>query len=115
VLDRLVTEICLDRAGIDAVVRQLETAGMPQHVRVYLHIEPAASPARSTIAWNPRFWSTGRFIPRPGPAPVLPPPRSSTTAAMAASRKYGGKGNRVGTVSFISHVRDHDSPSWLLR
>ena len=38
-LDRLVAEIGLDRSGIDAVVGQLEAAGVAQHVRVDLHIE----------------------------------------------------------------------------
>ena len=32
-------EIGLDRAGIDALVRQLKSAGMPEHVRVKLHVE----------------------------------------------------------------------------
>ena len=32
-------EIGLDRAGIDAIVRQLKPTGVPQHVRVKLHIE----------------------------------------------------------------------------
>jgi hypothetical protein len=41
-LDRLVAKICLDRSGIDAVVRQLKPAGMAQHVRVDLHIEPSS-------------------------------------------------------------------------
>ena len=34
VLDGSVPEVRLQRAGIDAIVRELETAGMPQHVRV---------------------------------------------------------------------------------
>jgi len=38
-LDRLVAEIGLDGPGIDAVVGQLEAAGVAQHVRVDLHIE----------------------------------------------------------------------------
>ena len=38
-LDRLVAKIGLDRSGIDAVVGQLEAAGVAQHVRVDLHIE----------------------------------------------------------------------------
>jgi hypothetical protein len=38
-LDRLVAEIGLDRSGIDAVVGQLEAAGVAQHVRMDLHIE----------------------------------------------------------------------------
>jgi hypothetical protein len=38
-LYRLVAKIGLDRSGIHAVVGQLEAAGVPQHVRVYLHIE----------------------------------------------------------------------------
>jgi hypothetical protein len=38
-LDRLVAEIGLDGPGIDAVVSQLEAAGVAQHVRVDLHIE----------------------------------------------------------------------------
>ena len=38
-LDRLVAKIGLDRPGIDAVVGQLEAAGVAQHVRVDLHIE----------------------------------------------------------------------------
>ena len=36
------TKIGLDRSGIDAVVRQLKPAGMAQHVRVDLHIEPSS-------------------------------------------------------------------------
>src|ERR1700720_1149064 len=38
-LDRFVPEIGLDRPGIDALIGQLKTAGVPQHVRVKLHIE----------------------------------------------------------------------------
>ena len=38
-LDRFMPEIGLDRAGIDALGRQLKSAGVPQHVRVDLHIE----------------------------------------------------------------------------
>jgi hypothetical protein len=38
-LDRFVAEIRLDSPGVDAIVRQLEPTGMPQHVRVKLHIE----------------------------------------------------------------------------
>ena len=38
-LDRLVAEIGLDRAGVDALVSQLEAASVAQHVRVDLHIE----------------------------------------------------------------------------
>ena len=38
-LDRFVPEVGLDRTGIDALVRQLEPTGMPQHVRVDFHIE----------------------------------------------------------------------------
>lgn len=34
VLDAAVPEVCLQRAGIDAIVRELKTAGMPQHVRM---------------------------------------------------------------------------------
>ena len=41
-LDRLVAEIGLDGPGIDAVVGQLEAAGVAQHVRVDLHIEPSS-------------------------------------------------------------------------
>jgi hypothetical protein len=37
-LDRFVPEVGLDRPGIDALVGQLKTAGVPQHVRVDLHI-----------------------------------------------------------------------------
>ena len=33
------TEIGLDRSGIDAVVGQFEPTGVAQHVRVDLHIE----------------------------------------------------------------------------
>jgi hypothetical protein len=39
VLDRLVAEIALDRAGIDALIGQLIAASVPEHVRVYLHVE----------------------------------------------------------------------------
>ncbi len=35
-------KIGLDRSGIDAVVGQLERAGVAQHVRVDLHIEPSS-------------------------------------------------------------------------
>jgi hypothetical protein len=38
-LDRFVPEIGLDRPGIDALIGQLKTAAVPQHVRVKLHIE----------------------------------------------------------------------------
>ena len=38
-LDCFMTKIGLDRSGIDAVVGQLEAAGVAQHVRVDLHIE----------------------------------------------------------------------------
>jgi hypothetical protein len=38
-LVRFMPEIGLDRAGIDALVRQLKSAGVPQHVRLDLHIE----------------------------------------------------------------------------
>jgi hypothetical protein len=34
-----VAQIALDGARIDAVIRQLVTAAMPQHVRVDLHVE----------------------------------------------------------------------------
>ena len=39
VLNGLVAEIALDRAGIDAIVSQLVAAGMTQHVRVHLELE----------------------------------------------------------------------------
>jgi hypothetical protein len=42
-----VTEISLNSPGIDTVVRQLKATGMPQHVRVKLHIE--ASDPTSTL------------------------------------------------------------------
>jgi hypothetical protein len=54
-LDRLVAEISLDRSGIYAVVGQFEAAGVAQHVRVDFISNPAASPARSTIASKPRL------------------------------------------------------------
>jgi hypothetical protein len=38
-LDRLVTKIGLDCSGIDAVVGQLEAAGVAQHVSVDLHTQ----------------------------------------------------------------------------
>jgi hypothetical protein len=38
-LDRLVAKIGLDRSGIDAVVGQLEAAGVAQHMRVDFHLE----------------------------------------------------------------------------
>ena len=38
-LDVLVSEIRLQRAGIDAVVCELEAAGMPQHVWMQLKFE----------------------------------------------------------------------------
>jgi hypothetical protein len=33
------TELSLDGAGIDAIICQLETAGMAEHVRVDFHFE----------------------------------------------------------------------------
>jgi len=39
VLDRLVAQIALDGARIDAVVRQFVAAAMPQHMRVDFHVE----------------------------------------------------------------------------
>ena len=39
VLDVLVAEIGLQRAGIDAVIGELETAGVAQHVRMHWEIE----------------------------------------------------------------------------
>ena len=36
------TKIGLDRSGIDAVVGQIETAGVAQHVRVDLHIQSSS-------------------------------------------------------------------------
>jgi len=39
VLYRLVAQIALDGARIDAVIRQFVTAAMPQHVGVDLHIK----------------------------------------------------------------------------
>ena len=39
VLDRLVAQIALDGARIDAVVRQFVAAAMPQHVWVDLHVK----------------------------------------------------------------------------
>ena len=39
VLDRLVAQIALDGARIDAVIRQFVTAAMPQHVRMDFHVE----------------------------------------------------------------------------
>jgi hypothetical protein len=38
-LDRPVPEVGLDRAGVDALVSQLKSAGMTKHVRVDLHFE----------------------------------------------------------------------------
>jgi hypothetical protein len=49
-LDRFVAQIGLDRAGIDAVVGQLEPTGMAQHVGWTFISNPADSPARSSIA-----------------------------------------------------------------
>src|SRR5262249_39357736 len=39
VLDRLVAQIALDRARIDALIGQLVTTSMAQHVRVDFHVE----------------------------------------------------------------------------
>ena len=39
VLDRLVAQIALDGARIDAIVRQFVAAAMPQHVRVDLYVK----------------------------------------------------------------------------
>ena len=38
-LDRFVSQIALDRAGINAIVCQLVPAGVAQHVWVYLNLE----------------------------------------------------------------------------
>jgi hypothetical protein len=38
-LNRLVTQVTLDGARIDAVIRQLVATAMPQHVWMNLHIE----------------------------------------------------------------------------
>jgi hypothetical protein len=38
-LDRLVAQIALDGARIDAVIRQFVTAAMAQHMRMNFHIE----------------------------------------------------------------------------
>ena len=38
-LDRFVAQIALDRAGVDAIVCELITARVTQHMWVYLHIE----------------------------------------------------------------------------
>jgi hypothetical protein len=35
-------KIGLDRSGIDPIIGQLEAAGVAQHVRVDLHIEPSS-------------------------------------------------------------------------
>jgi hypothetical protein len=48
-----VAQIALDGARIDAVVGQFVAAAMPQHMWVNFH--SAASAARSTMAWKPRF------------------------------------------------------------
>ena len=40
VLDVAVPKIGLQRAGIDAIVGELETAGVAQHGRVHLGLEP---------------------------------------------------------------------------
>ena len=40
-------EIGLDRAGIDAIISQLVTAGVSEHVRVSLNSSFAFLPARS--------------------------------------------------------------------
>ena len=39
VLDRFVAEIGLDRTGIDAIIRQLKSTGMAEHMRVDFHFE----------------------------------------------------------------------------
>ena len=49
-LDRLVTQIALDRARIDAFIGQLVTTSMPQHVRVGLYVEARSLSTRSTVA-----------------------------------------------------------------
>ena len=41
-LDRLVTQIALDRARIDTLIGQLVTTSMPQHVRVGLYVEASS-------------------------------------------------------------------------
>jgi hypothetical protein len=51
VLDVLVSEIGLQRPGIPPRVRLVETASVPQHVRVRLDLEPGslASPANELL------------------------------------------------------------------
>jgi len=53
VLNALVAEVGLQGAGIDAIVGELEPAGVPQHVRVSLASRPTASAARSSILAKP--------------------------------------------------------------
>ena len=54
-LDRLVTQIALDRARIDALIGQLVAAGVAQHVRVDFHIEVGdlsrACASVSLVSW----------------------------------------------------------------
>jgi hypothetical protein len=52
ILDITVPEVGLQRPGIDPIVRQLEAAGMPQHVGVYPDAS-AAAPARLTMRLKP--------------------------------------------------------------
>ena len=47
-------EIVLQRSRIDALVRQLVAAGMPEHVRMDGKPNSAASPSRAIISRNPR-------------------------------------------------------------
>ena len=49
-------KIGLDRSGIDAVVGQLEAAGVAQHVRVDLHIEPEQPHQRARPSPESHVW-----------------------------------------------------------
>ena len=53
VLDVAVPEVRLQRAGIVAVVGELVTAGMAEHVRMGFEGRPASAPARSTSLAKP--------------------------------------------------------------
>jgi hypothetical protein len=53
VLDTLVAEVGLQRSGIDAIVGELEPAGVPQHVRVSLDLKaPCMTSTLFTMVWN---------------------------------------------------------------
>jgi hypothetical protein len=57
-LDRLVAQIALDGARIDAVIRQFVAAAMPQHMRVNFHVEAC----RASGTFHHGHWPQGQQI-----------------------------------------------------